>query len=121
MPNSRIRPPQGWSRANQTSAAPARASTVSGLFTRVWKLAALDRCTVSPPVPSPTAARNRPRLPRSASGRPASTTAKPMVTASPAMVAQASRLTVSQPPEQMAAATLTPAVSAIAPIESAPR
>ena len=44
-----------------------------------------------------------------------------MVTASPAMVAQASRLMVSQPPVLIAAATHTPAVSAIAPIGSAPR
>ncbi len=44
-----------------------------------------------------------------------------MVTASPAMVAQARRLTVNQPPAQIAAATDTPAVNAIAPIESAPR
>ncbi len=51
------------------AAAPARASTVSGLLTSVSKLDVLERCTVSPPVPSPSAARNRPRLPRSA-GRP---------------------------------------------------
>ncbi|MCF0097467.1 hypothetical protein B0E54_06343 [Micromonospora sp. MH99] len=121
MPNSRISPPHGCSRANHTSSAPASASTVNGLFTNVSKFAVLERCTVNPPVPSATADRNRPRLPRSAAGRRRSTRAKPMPTARAAMVAHASRVMVSQPPALIAAATLSPAVSAMAPTGSAPR
>ena len=79
------------------------------------------RCTDTPAVPSWNWVMNRPTEDRSATGRRRSSTAKPISTASPASVAQASRAKVSQPPLAIAAATQPPAVSASAPPASAPR